>query len=244
MQCPFCSAPGVSLQEGVCYTCGREVPAEDIKNRPPVEEPPSPPVPRGVPTRTPTNIWHVLSAAERNLKWTYTPEEWQQYTTARWRRAVREGLLGIVIGGCVLAFITALCGFLLLPQPTTVGDGLRALLVTVWLFVVGSAMTQFFGLPGLVVAFRLRRLHTSSVTFSPEALWLGGSKLSLKGLYAVTYSPADPAMLRFHLVQRVIRSQAKRVIEVQVPKGHEAEAQQLVRDIQKREGQDWLPQLE
>lgn len=35
MRCPHCSAPGVSLQDGVCYACGQEVLASEVEASPP-----------------------------------------------------------------------------------------------------------------------------------------------------------------------------------------------------------------
>ncbi len=151
---------------------------------------------------------------KQTIHWTYSPAEWQHYTMRAWRRSMRSNLLvtGTVWAILVVVFLASSASVFL---ALALGTG-SALLLGMLLFLLAAA------------AFQWRRRHTpADVYISRAGIILCGWYYSLGGwmgrLKMVHYKAGAPGVLFFDIGS----GRGRRAVEVPVPHGREAEAQQL-----------------
>jgi len=152
-------------------------------------------------------------------RWTYTADEWREYTRAEWKRRRLEA---VVVG--VLLLLVGYCG------GRGGGDEGRAMMVSAT--TVGLAITG--GLLGR--AYLARKANQSA----PGEAVITRSAILLNGKYHVlrneTYSfqgvrydtEAKPPLLEFSISWSTRQGHSGEKIRVPVPAGREAEARQVV----------------
>lgn len=151
---------------------------------------------------------------KQTIHWTYSPAEWQLFTTQAWRQSIRSNLVMTAIFW-VLLVVVFLASFANVLAALALGTGM-AVLLGLLLF-----------LPAVAVLQGRRRRTTGDVYISRAGIirsdWyypLGGW---MGGLRRVAYKAGDPGVLSFDIGW----GRSRRVLEVLVPHGREAEAQQL-----------------
>lgn len=154
------------------------------------------------------------------MHWTYSPTDWQRFTTQAWQRSIRHTLItlgifwGIALVIVLILFATAQGAFNIAAGIAT-GTG-----------VVAGLGLLLFLLD--VLTFWARRRHTTSdVYLNWEGVILSGWYYPMRGPKKVTYTEGNPAMLHYDVGSG--RSRYK--LAVPVPHGREAEAQHLARRL-------------
>jgi hypothetical protein len=178
----------------------------------------APPVEHGSPI--PPGPGVALQSGELVLaRWTYTADEWREYTHAEWKRRRLEA---VVVG--VLLLLVGYC--------SGRGGGDEGNAMMAGAFMVGVAVTG--GLLGR--AYLARKANESA----PGEAVITASAILLNGKYHVlsndTYSfqgvrydtEARPPLLEFSISWRTRRGGSGEKIRVPVPAGREAEAREVV----------------
>lgn len=151
---------------------------------------------------------------KQTIHWMYSPAEWQRYTMQAWRRSIRSNLLGTGIVWAIMV-VSFLASFANVFSALVLGTGL-ALLLGLLLFLLAAVTLQW------------RRRHTpADVYISRAGIILCGWYYSLGGwmggLKRVHYKAGAPGVLFFDIGS----GRGRRAVEVPVPHGREAEAEQL-----------------
>ena len=150
----------------------------------------------------------------QTVHWTYTQAEWQRFITQAWRRSIRSILIttGIVWGVLVLIFLASLAN---VSSALAFGTGL-AVLVGLLLFLIAT-VNSLLG----------RRRTTNDVYISRTGIIMRGWYIPvggwMGGLRKVTYKAGDPGVLTFVIGY----GRGSRVLEVPVPHGRQADAEQM-----------------
>lgn len=157
---------------------------------------------------------------EQTVHWTYTPPEWQRFCTQAWRRSIRRNLkiTGITWG---FALVVLLIGFV---NANGTFDIVLPLALSTGVAVAMGLL--LFARAALLLQWR-RRQTTLDVYLHPGGFilcgWFYALNWAVGGRRKITYTAGDPGVLAFD----VGTGRGARVLEVPVPQGHEAQAQQL-----------------
>lgn len=154
------------------------------------------------------------------MHWTYSPTDWQRFTTQAWQRSIRHTLIttgifwGIALVIVLILFATAQGAFNI-AAGIAIGTGV----------VAGLGLLLF--LLDVLTLWARRRHTTSDVYLNWEGVILSGWYYPMRGPKKVTYTEGNPAMLHYDVGSG--RSSYK--LAVPVPHGREAEAQHLARRL-------------
>ena len=150
--------------------------------------------------------------------WTYSPTDWQRFTTQAWRRSIHHTLItiGIFWG---LAMVIVLILFAMAQGAFNIAAG-----IAIGTGVVAGLGLLLFLLDALTLWAR-RRHTTSDAYLNWEGVILSGWYYPMRGPKKVTYTEGNPSMLHYNVGSG--RSSYK--LAVPVPHGREAEAQHLAR---------------
>jgi hypothetical protein len=157
---------------------------------------------------------HQILTDRHTVHWTYSPAEWQRFTTQAWRQSIRSILVvtGIVWVILIAVFLASVAN---VPSGLALGTGMAIL------------MGLLFFLMAVVDLQRRRRHTTSDVYINRVGIVLSGWYHPLRGwmggLNRVTYKAGDPSVLSFDIGW----GRGRRVLKVPVPHGREAEAEQV-----------------
>ena len=152
------------------------------------------------------------------VHWTYSPTDWQRFTTQAWRRSLRHTLIttgilwGIALVVVLILFATAQ-GVFNLAAGGAVGTA-----------VVAGLGLLLFLLDALSLWAR-RRHRTSDAYLNWEGVILSGWFYPMRGPKKVTYKEGNPAILHYD----VGSGRSSYQLAVPVPHGCEAEAERLAR---------------
>ncbi|HEY7126579.1 MAG TPA: hypothetical protein VH540_21755 [Ktedonobacterales bacterium] len=166
-----------------------------------------------------TAIARVLSDG-RTIYWTYSEQEWPQFTTQSWRRENWNILMGLGI----------LIGLALVADLTLASAHRNPGAYIVWEAAFVAAYGLLLLLKAVFTLLSRRRTLAREVYINPEGIIMSGWYTSLRSLRSISLEAGDPATLRFLI--RAGRNRS-RTIEVPVPRGREAEAEYLAQHFQK-----------
>lgn len=154
------------------------------------------------------------------MHWTYSPTDWQRFTTQAWQRSIRHTLIttgifwGIALVIVLILFATAQGAFNI-AAGIAIGTGV----------VAGLGLLLF--LLDVLTLWARRRHTTSDVYLNWEGVILSGWYYPMRGPKKVTYTEGNPAMLHYD----VGSGRSSYRLAVPVPHGREAEAQHLARRL-------------
>lgn len=164
-------------------------------------------------------ILRILTDGQ-TVHWTYSPTEWQRFSTQAWHRSIRYILKvtgitwGIALGVVLILFATSQ-GAVDVLVGMAIGTGF-ALLVGLLLFLRAALILQW-----------RRRQTTLDAYLRPGGFilcgWYYPVNWAVGGIRKITYTAGDPGVLSFD----VGTGRGARVLEVPVPQGREAEAERL-----------------
>jgi hypothetical protein len=155
---------------------------------------------------------------KQTVHWTYSPAEWQRFTRQAWRRSLRST---VVLAGImwVILLVVFMASFANVWSGLALGTAV-AVLLGLLLFLLAAVPLQ-----------GRRRRTSSDVYISRVGIILNGWYSALGGwmggLRRVSYKAGDPDVLSFDIGW----GRSRRVLEVPVPHGREAEAQQVARSL-------------
>lgn len=161
---------------------------------------------------------------EQTVHWTYRPAEWQRFSAQAWRRSIRKDLkvTGITWG---LILVVALVNF---TQANGTFDVSLALALSIG---VAVAVGVLIFLRAVMLLVWRQRHTTADVYLHPRGFilcgWYSSLNWTVGGRKKIAYQAGDPGVLSFD----VGSGRGARVLEVPVPQGREAEAEQLARRL-------------
>ncbi len=163
---------------------------------------------------------------EQTIHWTYSEQEWRDFTTQAWRRNNRTILItvGILVG--VVAVIDLV---ILLAASGNSG----ALIVLPASLGVAAAVYLLLFLREVLILWSRHRQTTSDVYIHPAGLIIRGWYNEISRLEQIKYRAGDPALLGFVVRRQGRYSSYLASIDVPVPHGREAEAEHLAQSSQK-----------
>ena len=174
-------------------------------------------------------IRRMVAGEGQVVHWTYNEQEWQQFTTFAWRRDLKtDGQVTALLVGVVLVIG-------LVPLVVSQG-GPNAWIFAAMLLVLGVCIGLLLVLKDVLIVRVRRRQANAEAYVSRKGVILGGWYGVLSSLSRVEYKAGDPAVLRLFNARLALSApnfyrRSVNMVEVPVPHGHEAEAEQVVNDL-------------
>jgi hypothetical protein len=168
------------------------------------------------------------------VHWTYSEQEWQQFTAQAWRRQMKSTWLitGILAGVMLVPGLVAILASHAASEALIFAGIFLGFAVSVGLLLFLTNLTT--------LQFRRRQDNREAYVSLDGVVQGGWYVASLSGLYRVEYQSGSPDVVRLRIRRAGYSSGGAntytQIVEVPVPHGHKAEAEQVVNDLMKAKG--------